>query len=433
MAYQWQPAVLPALRRRAHLKVIINGVDVTNPLKPYLLTVRVLSKMEGPDTCDIELDDRNAELPIPPRRSSVRVEMGWENSPPTLPLVPHVNRIYKMTTGRDLPGYIKNDLPWAGSGFQVVFSGGVITSVESGFSRRGGGRRLWIEAKTGDLTGKMKEPILSSSGTGEVGDLTSAQSFLSDMLGKAGMNVQILGGAQDMMRTFWAADNESPIHAAQRIANESGMAMKVLGNNVFLMPRDSWEGSAMPTVEAVWGVNLIAWRIKPFTGRPEWSGAKSRFFDNWAGLWKKVSGTIGGGGGAPFNVADAVASMAGAAPNEHVGEQFNQANDNDSQDGRGTGYVIINGEPAAAARGFVVIQGARPGVDGRWGIREAEHYWSRGSGYTTRIDIRRPELDANVYEKYKDAWKDIEAQGITLPIPADQFWPPGLPLPPRDL
>lgn len=440
MSFQWYQAILPTYRRRAHVKVELDWLDVTDILKPYLISVRVMSKdwEAGPDYADIELDDRDAQLPIPPKGTPVRISMGWEGSGPQLPLGPHVKQIYQSVMGPDLPNYIKTELPWADSGYNATFVG-MVTSVESGFSRRGGGRRLWIEAKTWDSAGKVKEPTLATTGTNDYDEQKTVKEHLETVLGNIGMTLFALGGAGDIKRPFWAADHESPMHAARRYANEAGLAMTIIGNNVFLLPRLSDSYYRMATVEAIWGVNLIAWRLKPFTGRAEWKGSDSHFFDRWEGLWKKVSQTITGQ--APSDGGQATMGLPNAAPNEHVGEQFNNENSEEAYDGQGTGYVLINGEPAAVARGHVLIKGARPGVDGNWLIREAEHIYSRSNGYTTRLELKRPQLNASVYADYKTEWKkilsDIEKN---IPVPKQEpgdlgelYWPPGLPQPPSDV
>jgi hypothetical protein len=164
------------------------------------------------------------------------------------------------------------------------------------------------------------------------------------------------------------------------------------------------------TIEAKWGMNLISWRIKPFAARAQWKGASAPFFDTWNGLWKsKFQDIIGS---APFEHNEAIASIPGAAPNSQAGEQTLKGLQAQSEEKRGTGWAIINGEPLCMPRGTLVISGARPGVDGGYRIDEAEHSYTRGGGYTTRCNLNKPSLNSDYYKSTLDALstKEIEKQ-----------------------
>jgi phage protein D len=52
---------------------------------------------------------------------------------------------------------------------------------------------------------------------------------------------------------------------------------------------------------------------------------------------------------------------------------------------------MIDGNPNAKAGGRIVISGARAGVDGTYTISEAEHHYSRASGYVTRCNLADPQ------------------------------------------
>ncbi|RZN13905.1 hypothetical protein [Bradyrhizobium sp. Leo121] len=399
MPQQWQPALAPTYRRRANVKIVIAGMDITDAMAPYLISVQVLLKDWGPDTANIELDDRNAELPIPRDDEPVKIYMGWAGSGPSLPLNQHVERIYKLIIpDQYVDGSPIKEVPYQASGYQMVF-GGIVKSVESGFARAGGGRRLWVECISYNEKGDAKAPSLMTVGQGDSpdgdGQDVSLKDFLGNVMQKNGLTLYAYG-VDDIKRKFWIQDNESPMSLGQRIATELGLSFKIIGNSALIGPREQLpNGDLAPTVEAVWGVNLISWRIKPFSGRPQWAGAKQRFFDIWNGMWKSVTKSIGGS--VPFGSATAVAMMHGAAPNEQAGQQYNEGMAADSQESRGTGWVIINGEPAAQPNGNVVISGARPGVDGRYAISEAEHNYTRGGGYTTRCNLKRPQLISDDY------------------------------------
>lgn len=400
MAQQYQNAVAPTYRRRALCQIYVAGRDVTSALDPHLISVQVLLRDFGPDQANVELDDRDASLAIPQDKSPVKILLGWAGSGPELPLNRHVENVYRwLNPAKYAKGIPEEELPYRASGLQMVFIGQV-TAVESGFARSGGGRRLWIECKSSSDKGTHKEPGLTTVGEGVPGDGdggkdVSLTEFLGKVMGNHGLSL-VATGIDDIKRKFWAQQNESPASLGQRLASEMGLGFKIIGNTAYITPREVLpNGEMAPTVEAKWGVNLISWRIKPFSGRAQWQGAKQQFFDIWNGIWKSTQKGIGGD--TPFGDAPAIAGLPGAAPNSQAGEQTNAGMAWDSEENRGTGWVIVNGEPAAQPKGSIVISGARPGVDGRYKISEAEHNYTRGGGYITRCNLKKPELIGEDY------------------------------------
>jgi hypothetical protein len=390
-----QTAISPYYRRNAMIQIDINGQNVTDKLDPHLISVRVTLKRLSNDDAHIELDDRDGSLLIPPVMAPVKILMGWANSGPSLPLSPAQSVGAPSSASSDG----RAELPYRAGGMQLVFAG-QINSVESGFSRSAGGRRLWIDANSASF-GMEKQPSLNVLGAGEPGDGSEGEQiplpkFMSTVLGKIGYSF-VGANLDNITEKMWVQDNESAGALARRIAVKYGLSFKIIGNTVFMSPPKFMpNGNSWPTVEAEWGKNLINWRIKPFSTRADWAGAQQRFFDVYNGLWKKVASPIGGD--YPFGVASAVASLPGAAPNSRAGTQTNDAMGEDARQGRGTGSATINGEPAAQPNGILHIVGARPGVDGSYRITEAEHNYSRGSGYTTRCSLDSPLLNSNDYE-----------------------------------
>jgi phage protein D len=58
-----------------------------------------------------------------------------------------------------------------------------------------------------------------------------------------------------------------------------------------------------------------------------------------------------------------------------------------SQREQAGGWVVVDGEPRAQSQGTCEVAGIRPGVDGPWKIKQAEHQYSRSTGFTTRMDL----------------------------------------------
>lgn len=426
----YQTAVQPVYQRRAFVQIIMNAgeaKDVTDLLDPHLISVTVTLKRDGVATAAIELDDREASLPIPPDQAGVKILLGWSGQGPLLPLTTHMKSVY----GVDVPAEKLNDkigeLPYTASGMQVVFVG-TINSVESGFSRNGGGRRLWIDCKGTSDKNDGKSSGLMTVGQGQPNDGDGEQVSISDFFSNAGkahgFNV-ITQGVDHIKRDFWAQDHESFRSMGQRLALAHGLNFEIWGRNAYLTGPDvQANGIGGPTIEAKWGVNLISWRIKPFVARPQYKQSTQRFFDIWNGSWKSVVGEIAGS--FPFSNNEAIASLPGAAPNFQAGEQANEGVQQSSGKNRGTGWVIVNGEPTINRMSTIAISGARPGVDGSYRVDEAEHSYTRGGGYTTRCKLNKPDLNDDYYKSImeKISTSDIEKQLAEHPFFA---WQDGLP------
>lgn len=375
------------LRRHALCRVIVDGRDVTNILDPYLISAKIIDKVEGVNTAALELDDRDARLGIPADESVIDIELGWSSEGPRVPAGA------QDIAGEAVTG-LATELPFGGAGGMTSVFKGVISSVESGFSRRGGGRRLWIEATGSNQKGNGKTNDHKIMGDG-ITNVPFAE-VLKKWAGEAGYsNVQIGDKIGSVMRPTWSMGRSESFHAwTDRITAEMGGRVSFSGGDTVSITGalDNMTASGVPmaSVPAIWGVNLIAWRIRPFQARPQYGGSASHFFNVAQGAWNSLRGSIGGD--TPFGGATATTQVPNPAPNSQVAEQWNKGNTASSTVERGTGWVIINGEPLARANARLVISGARPGVDGTWAIKEAEHSYSRKTGYTTRCDLENPDI-----------------------------------------
>ena len=412
-------------RRHAVCEINVNGQVVTSRLNPYLISVQVIDTIEGQHSeCHIELDDRNAELEIPPDAVNITVALGWAGEGPR---VPDLGRTSIDTATKKERGIVltkkftaetfAQELPWGGPGLREVFAGQV-SSCESGFGRRGGGRRLWIEATSGNVKGLAKEPQSQSwgegsktdakpSGTGGAGGggagggggtqgrvggpLIPLSQVMTEIFAKAVLKLKLSPQMMAVVRDYWRV-NESPQAFGQRMAKELGGIFKIENGIATLVGRFEGvnaDGDAMPEVDADWGVNLIGWRIKPYAGRPQWGAAATRRFDLHEGKWEVLMASFPVVGGF-YRQVEAIAHQIMPVATAAEAEQKNNGTQTESMTNRGTGWVLINGEPEAKGGGFVHIHNARPGVDGKYLITEAEHNYTRGVGYTTRMNVQYP-------------------------------------------
>ncbi len=353
-------------RLRAYVKIIISGmqaigvvgaIDITGALEPYLLSVRVRDGRGGKSdyNAEIELDDRDARLPIPPREAKVDIEMGW-----------------------------------FGEGSYNVFSG-KIKDVEHGCARKQGGRRMWIHAAGVNHLSEAKAPAQDHEGEGatpgkQEGNPVNIMSTLSKFAGKVGHTFAMAPKFQSLTRDYISQNNESFYHFGHRIADEIGGLFRVTGGeNAEINHPEQMARGDYPTVIAQWGYNLISWRVKPFASRPAWSGANQQFFDHLKGQWKFLAGKVGLA--APFDIANSVFALPRPAANSGNANQDTGGAGDVMAGEQGPGRIVINGEPRARGGGKVQLIGARPGVDGLYLIETAEHLYSR-EGYLTWLDVQ---------------------------------------------
>lgn len=342
-------------RLKAYCQISItydgNVIDVTNRLAPYLISVTVYDG--GPLKCDIELDDRDAELPIPPLKSQVTVTLGWQG----------------------------------GTSRQWTFW---INDIEHGFGRKQGGRRMWVHcsAENQQFT-RMYTPMQDHLGEGappgsQIGTPINLGQWLSQVAGNAGCTALVHPTLAALTRDYWAQVNESAVHHFQRMAYELGAMTRIENGNQFVFtmwgqPVNEDPGGTF-MITAKWGVNLISWRVHPWYARTSWTGATQQYYDHLAAQYTQLDKQFGWP--VPFGGGDEVFALPAPAPNANVATQQNdQGYYNASV---GSSRIMINGEPDAAWGGYVQMVGARAGVDGLYHISEADHTYSR-QGYVTTL------------------------------------------------
>ncbi|MDB5177587.1 MAG: phage late control family protein [Candidatus Saccharibacteria bacterium] len=401
-------------RRRAYCQIIINGVDVTHELDPHLISLTVIDGgSPGTDRAIIELDDRNGTLPIPANNSRVVVRLGWSSTGPSTTAFPAGAK--EGIPNLPIP---EDGLPYEG-GLQRVFTGG-IKDVESGFARRGGGRRLWIEASSANFLEGGKTPKMKTWGEGEKDDhlnekaqgtMIPISQVMSEAAKAAGYDFQASPAMASISRSFWQ-QNESFHNLGAKLAQEVGGVFKIKGGTAYLVGMNDGlnvEGKAMPNVTAEWGKNMISWRIKPWTTRADYASASRSAFNIAGGAWDTIKKDIEGG--FPFGQGSATLHLPMPAPNKIVAEQTNGGSEQDAMNKRGTGWVVINGETQAQSLGIITIIGARPGVDGQYTMTEVQHNYTRAGGFTTRCTLANPRFLKYQQNEPPVAWDKMVGTG----------------------
>lgn len=325
----------------------VDGVDVSSDLDSYLIKVSVTDKAgASSDTCSLELDDTDGKLFLP--RDGVKIEI----------------------------------LMGDGGGVKRIFSG-TVDEVSSSGSRSG--RTLSVSGKGVDSKGKAKEQKQKHW------DNKTIDEVLIEAGEEAGLSsVTVAPALMNIKRPYIAMQNESFLHFAERIANEIGGTFKMQDGKAIVAERNggkSASGQPLPSVRAEWGVNLISWDIKPSVGRPRYKETKTQTYDSKSATWKEYTVEI--------DDPDAKATYTDryTFSSQEEAEQRAKSLAKDSENGKGEGTIVINGNADAQPEANINLVGARSGVDGTYRIEGVTHDYSR-SGWTTSCEVKRPQGDA---------------------------------------
>lgn len=320
-------------------QVFVNGVDVSNDLRPLLLSVNVTDKDgTASDTCSIEVDDEDGQFHLPNEQSKISARL--------------------------------NGVP--------VFDG-TVDRVRCRGSR-GGGRTLSISAKGYDTKGKAKEPQACHM------DDATLKDFLSMTAKSAGFSIKVDPELGEIKRDYWAADYESFLHLGQRLAREMNATFKLKGKQAVFAKRGQ---DTLPPIVGTSPGNVISYDIAPLSGRAIHKKGMSRYLDRESASFKEVVQDF-----STQRPAETTNVVKTAATDEAQAKDLNAGRKGENERNGGEGTVVLDAEPNAQAEAPFTLVGARPGVDGSYRIVSVNHSASRSSGTTTRLELKQPAGDA---------------------------------------
>lgn len=337
-------------RMRAFCQIMVNGVDITDKLKPHLISVKIYDG--SPEKYgELEIDDRDGTMPLPAFGVPVFVALGWQSE--------------QMVT---------------------VFKG-VIDTWEHGFGRKQGGRRLYVHVKgLSHFDTLAKQPMQDHKGEGappgkKEGEMIGLPDWIQQMAKNSKVDANVSSVFNKIKQDSWHQAGESLMHTVQELGEKFGFIYQFSdGNKLDIKSID--EGGL--SCYATWRDNLIAWRVRPLSIRSSFKGGLQQWFDKNDGHWNFAMQKFGLG--FPFDAA-AAENM----PQTPAATETNAGNENSGQQAQadlqqGNGRIIINGEPRARWATHVLLTGARPGVDGLYFIKAVEHDYSR-HGFITTLEV----------------------------------------------
>lgn len=318
--------------------VLIDGKDMSNALRNYLIDVSVVDKAgTDSDTCALTLDDTDATMRLPGDTSVVTVFL---------------------------------------AGAQVFH--GTVDCVRSR-GDRGGGRIVTVNAKGYDTKGKAKQPQQFHA------DDMTLKDFLSKAAKNAGFTLKIDEDLGATRRDYWSADGESFLHLGQRLARELYATFKLRGKQAVMMPRGKDFG--LPVITGRVGDNLISWDIEPLRGRGAYKSAKVRYFDRDKASFAEEEEDFA----SSRKGVEAVDIVRAPVADKAQAKAVAKARKAESERQGGGGTVEIDIAPAAQAEALFTLVGTRPGVDGTYRIESVTHSANRSGGAVTRLDLKQPQ------------------------------------------
>jgi Bacteriophage probable baseplate hub protein len=342
-----------AARVRAFCVIKINGLDITDRIMPFLISVRIIHRPLL--TAEIEIDDRKGWLPLPPVKADVEIQLGWVN---------------------ERSGLLFNGKVW-----EVEYS-----------DARQGGRHMTVHVFGIDITNKIKEPGHDNLGEGappgqNEGIPHSLQEWIQKEAGLAGVTVDYFSPKTlQFQRDHWDRNGESFMQLVTRECERHGLIPFWHDGHMLTI---AGFGESPITIIAQARINLISLRVRPYVSRGVWNADEQHYFDTLAGQWKRVK--VGMEFDASVDaVSGAIANALHPAPAASRMEAQDDAagGANLAMTNTGHGRICINGEPTARFLCHVQVVDVRPGVDGDYIAWDAvEHIYSR-QGYITWLDVR---------------------------------------------
>ncbi len=330
-------------------RVELNGQDVTSRLDPLLTSISVTRAAEAAsDTCTINLADAEGKIALPGERAPVLVSINGAR----------------------------------------VFSG-FVSDVTASFGK-GEGRTLEIGASSVQNGSKVTEPVLRSA------DDLSFADVARQWGQKAGLAVTVAGSVASVFRPYWIMQNESFMSWGQRMAREIGASFKILGSEAYFVGVNegiSGSGKTLTPIDAVYGDNLISGSISPMISRPKFKNVEISYFDVQKGRRVNVPVETG------IDDVDTALRTVISAADEAEAKQKAQAIGKQSDREKGGGSVVILGAEYAEPEAICNIRGVRPGVDGGYRIASVNHNLSKGSGFTTSLELKQPQDGAGVDQR----------------------------------
>ncbi|KZK83047.1 Phage late control gene D protein (GPD) [Pseudovibrio sp. Ad13] len=334
-------------------KVILNGNDISQDLRPYLMNISATDKAGiSSDSCSLSLDDRAGQIKLP-------------------------------SAGHRLSVILEG---------KKVFEG--VTDQPVSSSNRSGGQKLSIKAKGFDERSPVKQPLFFHK------DEATLEEFLQGAAKKAGFNIKVDPAFKEIFRDYWSANGESFHSIGQRYAKELNGAFKIRDKTAVLLPLGA--DNELPIIKCTYPGNIITWRLKPRDLRRAFTGSSVRYVDREKGKVVEIK--------RPYKEEEiedpalkdpVLNAIRSTVKDEDQAKELLKARESQSKREKASGSITINFEPEVQAEALCTVEGIKQGIDGKYRVESRTHKASRGGGATTTLSVKDPQDGAGKREGAK--------------------------------
>ncbi|GEP11835.1 phage late control D family protein [Methylobacterium gnaphalii] len=327
-------------------QISVGGIDCTSRMNPYMEAIECSGHAGGKsDSARLTFNDNGGQLILPQK-----------NSPVTI-----------VIEGRTrFKGY---------------------TDAPEHVTSRGGGRTLEISCSAIDKTGKTKQKVHLHK------DDATLEDFLKEWAQKSGLSgIKVDPQFANIKRPYWSTRGRHFQRGAQMLADELGATFKIRGDQAVFAARGSGAapgGGSTPTIQAIYGVNLIESRMRPYEGRQRYAKARTRYYDRAQSKWLYKDVEIGDAPGSSQTL-----DLTGEdRPDADSSERSAKGRKTNSEREGGSGSLTISYNPDVEVEGTCLLIGVRPGVDGPYRIESWTDKINRDGGAETSLEVKQPQGD----------------------------------------
>jgi uncharacterized protein len=315
-------------------KISANGKDITDKIKDRLLSLTVKDEAGSKsDTVDLEIDDRDHLVPLPPLDSKLTVSIGW--------------------------------------GDQLEYMG---TYVVDEISIKGNAKAVTVRGKASEIAPKYKDPITRSYNKKKISEI------VSEVAGRHGLGAAVHPKFANRKIDHIDQSEESDSHFMTRLAKQHGAVAKVAdGKLIFtdLGSSTTASGSPIPAVP-IKATETTDWRAT-VSGRGEFKQVTTKWHDQPSGREQWIIVGTGAAKGSEYKdrrlyrTKEEARQAAKAKMKELTSGKIN------------FDATLAIGNPYVFAEGSIKLRGFRDPIEGSTLTIKSVVHKVAGDGFTTQI------------------------------------------------
>lgn len=317
-------------------QILVAGLDVTSVIGDRLLSLKVTDEAGAKaDALDVELDNRDGKIVLPPTGAPISVSMGYKESG----LIPM----------------------------------GLYTASE--ITLQGPPDRMSIRAKSANMSGSLREQ------KSRTWDEKTVKDIVETIAAEHELTAKVADQFAEFTYEALAQTDESDLHFLNRLSKEQDAMLAIKGGLLLFGTRGlglSLSGLLMPQSLITKG-DVSTWRAT-LADADDYGSVKAKWHNDETGEQEVFTQGEGEPAKALRNVfkTEAEAQRAALAEVSKIKRAGHKLS------------ISMAAKPELAAESQITLLGFGAGADGTWSITSAVHEL-KGSGFTTRLSAERPQ------------------------------------------